>query len=128
MPADRQSAHIDHLTIFVRDVKRSRKWYTTTLGLRVEFDIQSPPVAALQDTGGFGLFLQQRAGDNVRPSCVLTFRVEDVDALAETLLAEGHALSAQPQKLFWGYGAELRDPDGYLVRLWDDKSMKEKGG
>ena len=31
-------------------------------------------------------------------------------------------------KVFWGYGAELRDPDGYRLRLWDQKSMKEKGG
>jgi hypothetical protein len=36
-------------------------------------------------------------------------------------------LEAQPQKLFWGYGAELRDPDGYLIRLWDELSMHEKG-
>ena len=26
----------------------------------------------------------------------------------------------------WGSGAELKDPDGYLVRLWDERSMKEK--
>jgi len=23
------------------------------------------------------------------------------------------------------HGAELEDPDGYLVRLWDERSMKE---
>ena len=25
-----------------------------------------------------------------------------------------------------GYGVELTDPDGYLVRLWDERSMNEK--
>jgi hypothetical protein len=30
--------------------------------------------------------------------------------------------------LLWGYGAELRDPGGYLVFLWDETSMREKGG
>ena len=25
-----------------------------------------------------------------------------------------------------GYGAELVDPDGYRIRLWDEKSMKAK--
>jgi uncharacterized glyoxalase superfamily protein PhnB len=59
---------------------------------------------------------------------VLTFRVENVDELFAVLRAESVTFSAQPQKLFWGYGAELRDPDGYLVRIWDEKSMKEKGG
>ena len=30
-------------------------------------------------------------------------------------------------KVFWGYGAELHDPDGYRLMLWDQKSMKERG-
>ena len=25
-------------------------------------------------------------------------------------------------------GVELTDPDGYLVRLWDERSMNEKNG
>ena len=34
---------------------------------------------------------------------------------------------AAPQKLPWGYGAELDDPDGYRISLWDEVSMREKG-
>lgn len=128
MPADKQSSHLDHLTIPVRDVTRSRNWYTTTLGLSVEFDVPSLPAAALQDSSGFGLFLKERANGDFHACCVLTFRVDDVDELARALRADGITLSEGPQKFFWGYGAELRDPDGYLVRLWDEKSMKEKGG
>ena len=30
-------------------------------------------------------------------------------------------------KYLWGYGAELLDPDGYRVMLWDEVSMREKG-
>jgi catechol 2,3-dioxygenase-like lactoylglutathione lyase family enzyme len=124
----KQSAHLDHLNIFVRNADRSRDWYTSTLGLKIEFELPAPRAVALQDSGGFGLFIEQRPAEECKPSCVVTFRVEDVDALARTLLAKGVSLSAVPQKLFWGYGAELRDPDGYLVRLWDERSMKEKGG
>jgi catechol 2,3-dioxygenase-like lactoylglutathione lyase family enzyme len=112
------AAYLDHLTIFVRDADRSRDWYTGTLGLRVEFELPSPRAVALQDSGGFGLFLEQRPAEECRPSCVVTFRVEDVDALAHALREQGVTLSAVPQKLFWGYGAELQDPDGYVVRLW----------
>lgn len=128
MVGRKQTAHLDHLTILVRDVDRSRDWYAKTLGLCVEFELPSPRAVALQDSGGFGLFLEQRADGRFQPSCVLTFRVEDVDALAGALQADGFSLTAEPQKLFWGYGAELRDPDGYLVRLWDERSMKKKGG
>jgi hypothetical protein len=28
----------------------------------------------------------------------------------------------------WGYGAELRDPVGYLIYLWDERSMRENEG
>lgn len=128
MPTSKQTAHLDHLTIFVSDADRSRDWYTRTLGLKVEFEVVSPRAVALQDSGGFGLFVEQRPAEDCKPSCVVTFRVEDVDALARTLQANGVKFSAAPQKLFWGYGAELRDPDGYLVRLWDERSMKAKGG
>ena len=32
-----------------------------------------------------------------------------------------------PQKVYWGYGAEVIDPNGYRIRLWDEASMAEKG-
>ena len=35
--------------------------------------------------------------------------------------------SVGSRKAFWGYGVELHDPDGYVVRLWDERTMKEKG-
>ena len=128
MPATTQSAHLDHLTLFVRDVDRSRDWYARVLGLKVEFEVQTPRAVALEDSGGFGLFVEQRPEAECKPSCIVTFRVDDVDALASALHATGIMFTALPQKLFWGYGAELKDPDGYLVRLWDERSMQEKGG
>jgi len=41
--------------------------------------------------------------------------------------AQGIAFEKEPQTLFWGYGAELRDPDGYMVYLWDEATMRDKG-
>jgi uncharacterized glyoxalase superfamily protein PhnB len=73
------------------------------------------------------LFIYEPADGDVAPSCTLTFQVDDVDAKYKELSARGIHFEKAPQKLFWGYGAELRDPDGYLVYLWDEKSMREKG-
>lgn len=56
----------------------------------------------------------------------LWFQVDDVDAVFAEWSARGVAFSHGPQKNFWGYGAELADPDGYLVRLWDARTMREK--
>jgi catechol 2,3-dioxygenase-like lactoylglutathione lyase family enzyme len=119
--------HLDHLTIHVSNLDRSKSWYTSVLGLIVEFEVPARFAAALQDSGGFTLFLEQTPDFSGRPTCILTFRVDDVDKRAAALRAEGVVFESPPQKLFWGYGAELRDPDGYLVRLWDEVSMKKKG-
>jgi catechol 2,3-dioxygenase-like lactoylglutathione lyase family enzyme len=57
------------------------------------------------------------------------FEVPDrrtVDATFAEWSARGVESSHAPRKSYWGYGAELKDPDGYLVRLWDERSMKEK--
>jgi hypothetical protein len=42
------------------------------------------------------------------------------------MTARGIAFAHPPRKTYWGYGAELTDPDGYLVRLWDEESMRTK--
>ena len=44
------------------------------------------------------------------------------------LQSKGVAFVNPPGKYFWGYGAELQDPDGYQLLLWDEVSMREKGG
>jgi catechol 2,3-dioxygenase-like lactoylglutathione lyase family enzyme len=117
----------DHLTLPVGDWKRSRDWYVERLGMRVEFEIPDRGTAALQDEHDFTIFVQQSDGP-LRPSGVaLYFQVADVEVTHRSLSAAGVRFAHPPQTVFWGYGAELADPDGYLVRLWDERSMKQKG-
>jgi catechol 2,3-dioxygenase-like lactoylglutathione lyase family enzyme len=118
----------DHLTIPVTDARRSRAWYVETLGLKVEFEVPARQTVAVQDSDDFTIFLQQ-APSAVRPNgCALYFQVADVEATFRELSERAVAFSHPPSKLHWGYGAELEDPDGYLIRLWDARSMKGKGG
>ena len=49
---------LDHLTLSVRDYLAARDWYVSNLGLALEFEIPERGVAALQDSGGFTLFLE----------------------------------------------------------------------
>jgi catechol 2,3-dioxygenase-like lactoylglutathione lyase family enzyme len=117
---------LDHLTIPVRRYTASRDWYVSNLGLRIEFEIAERKTVALQDDGGFTLFLVE-SGEISSTPCTLTFQVDDVEATHRNLAARGVVFEKAPQKLFWGYGAELRDPDGYLLYLWDENSMRAKG-
>jgi predicted enzyme related to lactoylglutathione lyase len=115
----------DHLTVPVRDVKHSRGWYVGTLGLKVEFEIPDRQVVAVQEGDGFTIFLQQTASAVQPNGCALYFQVADVDATFREWSERGVRFAHPPSRTYWGYGAELEDPDGYLIRLWDEKSMKE---
>lgn len=33
---------------------------------------------------------------------------------------------SRPRRSYWGDGAELADPAGYLIRLWDERIIKEE--
>ena len=117
---------LDHLRIPVTDTARSRDWYATTLGLKVEFEVPERRTIALQDSEGFAIFLQQGSSPVTPDGCALWFQVTDVDATFAEWSARGVKFAHGPRKSHWGYGVELVDPDGYLVRLWDEHSMKEK--
>ena len=85
------------------------------------------PAAALGDDADLTIFLYQAAVTEC-PGISFTIQVEDVEAKHEALFASGIPFIHPPMRVFWGYGAELCDPDGYRLRLWDQKSMNEKGG
>lgn len=117
---------LDHITIPVTRLARSSVWYTGNLGMKIEFEIPERKTVALQDDADLTLFLIET--EQVAPLCILTFQVDNVDAKYVELSGRGVEFEKSPRKHFWGYGAELRDPDGYLIYLWDETSMREKGG
>jgi catechol 2,3-dioxygenase-like lactoylglutathione lyase family enzyme len=116
----------DHLSLPVSDLARSRHWWVATLGLKVEFEVPDQRSVALNDGDGFAIFLREAAAPIAANGCALWFQVESVDAIHAEWSARGVAFAHAPRKNFWGYGAELADPDGYLIRLWDEVSMREK--
>ena len=123
-------AKVDHIRIAVCDWRASRDWYQKCLGLKVEFEVPDGGeaklgVAAMQDDSGLTLFLDQVQAVPPRCGCVLYFQVDDVDETHHRLEGAGIQLQQPPQKFYWGYGAELADPDGHVIRIWDERSMHE---
>ncbi|HEY6395809.1 MAG TPA: VOC family protein [Candidatus Binataceae bacterium] len=128
---------LDHIGIAVKDWRTSRDWYVQNLGLKIEFEAPTggqskSGVAALQDDSGLTLFVEQSTDAPARCRCAHNFQVDDVGAKYRELSARDVEFLKRPQNLYWGYGAELVDPDGHLVMMWDEKSMRksmrEKGG
>lgn len=57
---------------------------------------------------------------------LLVFQMNDVEEKHREA-AKGVAFVSPPARRPWGYGAELLDPDGHLLLLWDEVSIREKG-
>ncbi len=119
---------LDHISLPVRDWRVSRDWWRDNLGFEVEFEIDGAGVAAMRDEADLTVFLGQADNVTIPAGLALTIQVSDVELRHAALKAAGVVFEHGPQKVFWGYGAELLDPNGYVLRLWDEASMKAKGG
>src|SRR4029450_1032981 len=100
---------LDHLAITVSDRVRSREWYTKNFGFKIEFEVPERKTVALQDDSDLTLFLIESPGAAGSASCTLTFQVDDIESKYRELSQMGVTFEKPPQKLYWGYGAELRD-------------------
>ena len=107
----------------VTNVTKSRDWYEKNLDFKVEFE--NAGITAIQDSAGFTIFLAKAAKSLAGEKITLTIQVKSVDRKHKKLAAMGVKFVNPPQNLFWGYGAELRDPDGYMINLWDQVSMRK---
>jgi predicted enzyme related to lactoylglutathione lyase len=115
---------LNHLTLTVRNLPHSRNWYVAQLGLKVEFEVSEIKFAALEDDSGFGLLLQEGdiSGD---PAANLTlyFQADNVDDFYHRLQQSGAQFDHPPQQNVWGYGPQLKDPNGYVLRIFDQRSV-----
>ena len=118
---------LDHLSLPVHDWQKSRDWYKNHLGFEIEFEISDRKTAAMRDDADLTIFLYEGQVADC-PGISFTIQVDDVEAKHNALAGTWISFVHPPMRVFWGYGAELCDPDGYRMRLWDPKSMKEKGG
>lgn len=117
----------DYAILIVEDLDRALRFYTEVLGLKLGH--RSGDYAQL-DTGTtrlafyargamaktLGLALRAPAPD--APGFEIGFKVDDVDAAFNELVARGAAPAAPPTDRFWGQRtAYVRDPDGHLIEL-----------
>ncbi len=115
---------LDHITLPVCDWRASRDWWRDVLGFEVEFEIADAGVAAVKDESDLTVIFQQADDVSSHPLMALAIQVTDVEAKHAELAARGVPFVHPPRTTVSGYGAELKDPDGYRRFLWDEASMK----
>jgi len=110
---------IGQIAITVRDIDRAVSFYRDTL--RIRFLFQAPNMAFF-DCGGIRLMLGLPEGVKDTFSSILYYKVDDIQATAETLKSRGvtferepHFLAKMPDHDLWM--AFFRDPDRNLLAL-----------
>jgi len=123
-------AKVSHMVLPVSDLNKSRDWYVNKLGFKLEREHEQ--AVGIKDQSGLTIFLQKAAGLLSGQKITLTIQVDSVESKHQELVSLGVKFVNPPGRRFWGYGAEVLDPDGYVNHLWDEVSMRramqESGG
>jgi catechol 2,3-dioxygenase-like lactoylglutathione lyase family enzyme len=121
-------SRLDHVALPVRDIRSSKAWYTEVLGLSIEMESDDPPFfCGLVDERDTTIFLSEVRDAAPLDGMAIWYAVDDVVAFHER-----HASSVDfvhgPQLTGWGFGVEVRDPTGHVIRVWDEVSMERGHG
>jgi catechol 2,3-dioxygenase-like lactoylglutathione lyase family enzyme len=121
-----ERARVSHLVLPVSNLQRSRDWYVEKLGFKL--DRERDGAVGIVDRSGLTLFLIETANNLAGDKITLTIEVDDVARAHRELVALGVTFANAPGRQFWGYGAAVLDPDGYMNHLWDDATMRREHG
>ncbi len=97
------------------------KWYADNLGVDpVPSDYDSPAWETEAGTTVFAPFAMdtEMFGDPAQ-QWMINFRVTDLDAMAAQLKAAGTSVEVDPQTYPNGRFAQLKDPEGNPIQLWE---------
>jgi methylmalonyl-CoA/ethylmalonyl-CoA epimerase len=122
-PAKVGLAQIGQIAVPVRDVERAIVFYRDVLGMRFLF--KAPPGLGFFDCAGVRLMLDEPAKAQAGQGSVIYYKVPDLQAAFETLMARGvtfeampHLIAKLPDHELWM--AFFRDPDANLLALMSE--------
>ena len=116
-------AKISHMVLPVSDIHKSRDWYVGKLGFTIEREHEE--AVGIKDESGLTIFLLKTANSLAGQKITLTIQVDNVESKHHELVGLGVKFVSPPKRQFWGYGAEVLDPDGYMNHLWDEVTMRK---
>jgi methylmalonyl-CoA/ethylmalonyl-CoA epimerase len=113
-PASLHIQNIGQISIIVKDVERATAFYRDVLGLRLLFTV---PTMAFFDCGGVRLMLGTASSPELdHPSSILYFRVSDIQAGYQQLLAKSAEIVAPPRLI-----APMPDHDLWMTAFKDSE-------
>ena len=119
---------IDHVEIIPRNLERTLKFYTETLGFKIKErkKVSMPPLEEIVYVELNGTVIELMSVQNppsIPPDLwrvgyrMIAIEVENMDKAVEYLKGKGVELSAGPVVLGKSKRAEIKDPDGLSIEL-----------
>lgn len=107
---------ISRVTLSVAELDRALPLYEGALGLARRYAV--PGLVMLADAAGVEVLLHERPPTPGDTGVAASFRVDDVDAAAESALLAGASIIDPPADQAWGERqAVLHDADGHVLCL-----------
>ncbi len=122
---DRGRARVDHVILYVADIRLAVRFYSDVAGLRLKFAehgyaefVTEGTKFGLFERGGLPELLGNEASDG-RPGGEVLFLVDDVEAEAARLRKAGTVrILSGPVDRPWGQRTlHVEDPDGHVVEF-----------
>lgn len=117
--------NLGFVILYVRDMEKSKAFYTDLLGMTVVDEVSGPNFVALRPSGGSLLALQNKATAVFAPkdeeqsgSVELSFEVDDVDGTWQRWKEHGVELLSEPTELPFGRYFIAKDPEGHYLSVY----------
>jgi glyoxylase I family protein len=112
------------IVFLVADLARTHRFYTETLGFAFEVEDFEGGYLQARLPGDVELvFLPGDAPRGATPQVVFGLAKGGIDAMVASLAAAGVELVTAVTEAPGGWSAELKDPDGHLLSLYQDGAL-----
>ena len=117
--------NLGFVVLYVRDMDKSKAFYTEVLGMSVVDAVSGPNFVTLRPDGGSLVALQNKATAQFPPkleeqpgSVELSFEVDDVDGTWRRWKEQGVEIVSEPMDLPFGRYFMAKDPEGHYLSAY----------
>ena len=112
---------LTEIAFFTENVSQMTDFYRRLLGIDPVASSESMAIFLLNETKIFIHQMYAPSDGELPPENHHAISVADVDRACQELRQRGLVLEIPPQDYYWGRSAYLRDPDGHLLEITNEK-------
>jgi predicted enzyme related to lactoylglutathione lyase len=114
------SLTVSHIWLYVKDTQKSIQFYRDAIGLKI---VETFPDGALLKAGEIliGIHREETDRKSLPGGTSIILNTENIQKDYDLLRQRGVSFLTRIEKKPYGLIASLKDPDGYLLELWEPR-------